>query len=143
MVSNQAAVLFHPPSFSATLHPAVKVAEMHHKALENRVLRRTKMILGLRISQPEVHASPLIVHTLDISSTGAKIGALREDIHSGSVILVQRGHNRAECSVMWSRRVGPKEIHIGVEFLKHNARFWNLDLDEGSDAGIWLCASAR
>jgi hypothetical protein len=142
VVSNQTAVLFHPTAFSATLHEAVEVAKMHHRALEKRVLRRTKMILGLRISQP-VDASPLMVHTLDISSSGAKIGAVREDVQAGSVIVIQRGHDRTECLVMWSRRVGPNEIQIGVEFLKHDTRFWRLDLDEGSGAGIWICASAR
>jgi hypothetical protein len=100
------------------------------------------MVLGLRISKHEIHSSQLLVHTLDISSTGAKIGAVREYIHSGSVLLIQRRHNRTYCRVIWSRRVGPGEIQMGVEFLKHNARFWQLDLDEGS-AGVWLSLSQR
>ena len=115
---------------------------MDNKALQKRVLRRTRMVLALRISQPEVHSSQLLVHTLDITSTGAKIGAVREYIHSGSVLLIQRGHNRAHCRVIWSRRVGPTEIQMGVEFLKHSARFWDLDLDEAS-AGVWLSSSQR
>ena len=100
------------------------------------------MVLGLRIFQPEVRASQLLVHTLDISSTGAKIGAVREYIHPGNVLFIQRGHNRAQCRVMWSRRVGPREIQMGVEFLKHGTRFWELDLDEGR-AGVWLSLSER
>lgn len=100
------------------------------------------MVLGLRIFQSEVHASQLLVHTLDISSSGAKIGAVREYIHAGTVLLVQRGHKRTQCRVIWSRRVGPKEIQMGVEFLKHGTRFWELDLDEGS-AGVWLSLSQR
>jgi hypothetical protein len=117
-------------------------SEMNSKALQKRVLRRTRMVLGLRIFQPDVQASQLLVHTLDISSSGAKIGAVREYIHSGSVLLIQRGHNRTQCRVIWSRQVGPKEIQMGVEFLKHGARFWELDLDEGS-AGVWLSLSQR
>jgi len=119
-----------------------RLAEMDNKALQKRVLRRTRMVLGLRISQPEVHSSRLFVHTLDITSTGAKIGAVREYIPSGSVLLIQRGHNRTHCRVIWSRRVGPREIQMGVEFLKHSARFWELDLDEAS-AGVWLSSSQR
>jgi hypothetical protein len=79
---------------------------------------------------------------LDISSTGAKIGAVREYIQPGSVLLLQHGHQRAQCRVIWSRRVGPAEIQIGVEFLKHGAPFWELDLDEGR-AGVWLSLSQR
>ena len=112
------------------------------KSLEKRVLRRTKMVVGLRISQTEENAGQLLVHTLDISSTGAKIGAVREYIQPGSVLLLQHGRNRAQCRVIWSRRVGPREIQMGVEFLKSGARFWELDLDEGR-AGVWLSLSQR
>ena len=112
------------------------------KSLEKRVLRRTKMVVGLRISQTEDNAGQLLVHTLDISSTGAKIGAVREYIQPGSVLLLQHGRNRAQCRVIWSRRVGPREIQMGVEFLKSGARFWELELDEGR-AGVWLSVSHR
>jgi hypothetical protein len=115
---------------------------MDNKALEKRVLRRTKMVVGLRIFLSDVHATHLLVHTLDLSSTGAKIGAVREYIHPGSVLVIQHGHNRAQCRVIWSRRVGPTEIQMGVEFLKSGARFWALDLDEGR-AGVWLSLSQR
>ena len=115
---------------------------MASKAMEKRVLRRTKMVVGLRISHPEHPASQLLLHTLDISSTGAKIGAVREYIQPGSVLLLQHGRNRARCRVIWSRRVGPTEIQIGVEFLKHAARFWELGLDEAR-AAVWLSASER
>jgi hypothetical protein len=117
-------------------------AEMDNKALEKRVLRRTKMVVGLRIHQPKLHANQLLVHTLDISSTGAKIGAVREYVGPGSVLLIQHGHNRAQCRVIWSHRVGPTEIQMGVEFLKNNPRFWHVDLDEGR-AGVWLSHSER
>jgi hypothetical protein len=115
---------------------------MDNKALEKRVLRRTKMVVGLRIYQPKLHANQLLVHTLDISSTGAKIGAVREYIQPGSVLLIQHGRNRAQCRVIWSRQVGSREIQIGVEFLKNDPRFWELELDEGR-AGVWLSLSER
>ena len=115
---------------------------MDNKSLEKRVLKRTKMVVGLRISQSENDSSQLLVHTLDISSTGAKIGSLREDIRPGSVLLLQHGRNRAQCCVIWSRRVGPSEVQMGVEFVKHSARFWELELDEGR-AAVWMSLSQR
>ena len=71
-----------------------------------------------------------------------KIGAVREYVRPGDVLLIQHGHNRAQCRVIWSRRVGPTEIQMGVEFLKNNPRFWHVDLDEGR-AGVWLSHSER
>lgn len=100
------------------------------------------MVLGLRLPKPQPQASDLIVHTLDISTSGAKIGALREWIEPGSTLTVQRRHTRGQCRVMWSRQVAPGEIQIGIEFLGHDAQFWGLDLDD-SCAGVWLSASER
>ena len=115
---------------------------MDIKALEKRILKRTKMVFGVRISQLQVQGCPLLVHTLDISSSGAKIGALRESIKLGSKLLMQHRQNRVQCCVMWTRQVAPREIQIGVEFLNQSARFWEADLDQGC-AGVWLSASER
>ena len=68
-----------------------RATEMDNKSLEKRVLKRTKMVVGLRISQSEDNTSQLLVHTLNISSTGAKIGALREYIRPGSVLFSNTG----------------------------------------------------
>ena len=115
---------------------------MNTKALDKRAVKRTKMVVGLRLHKLQLQAPDPFVHTLDISSSGAKIGALREWIEPGSVLIVQRRHTRAQCRVMWSRQVASGEVQIGIEFLGHDAQFWGLDLDDGC-AGIWLSASER
>jgi hypothetical protein len=56
--------------------------------------------------------------------------------------MAQEQTSCAQCRVTWSRRVGPTEIQMGVEFLKSGARFRELDLDEGR-AGVWLSLSER
>ena len=100
------------------------------------------MVVGLKILKPQPPSADLLVHTLDISASGAKIGALREWIEPGSVILIQRRHTRAQCRVTWSRRIGTQEIQIGVEFVKWDENFWGLDLDD-SCIGVWISQSAR
>ena len=115
---------------------------MNTKALDNRTVRRTRMVVGLRLPKSQPQAPDLIVHTLDISSSGAKIGALREWIEPGSVLLVQRRHARTHCRVIWSCQVARGEIRIGIEFLDRNHQFWGLDLDEDC-AGVWLSSSHR
>jgi hypothetical protein len=115
---------------------------MNTKALDKRTVNRTKMVLGLRVRQSQPQAPDLLVHTLDINSSGAKIGALREWIEPDSLLVIHRGHTRARCRVVWSRQVGPTEVQIGIEFRKRDARFWGLDLDEDC-AGVWLAKSER
>jgi len=100
------------------------------------------MVVGLRVPQGRPHTGDLLVHTLDISSSGAKIGALRDSMQPGSLLLIQRRHTRAQCCVMWSRKVAPGEIQIGIKFLGRDSDFWGLDLDDGS-VGVWSSESER
>ena len=115
---------------------------MDTKTLDKRRVRRTKMVVGLKIPQLQSQAPDLLVHTLDISSSGAKIGAVRQWIQPGSILAIQRNLNRSQCRVMWSRQIGPREIQIGIEFLGRDTQIWGLDLDEDC-AGVWLSRSER
>jgi len=117
---------------------------MDGKILEKRTVRRTKMVVALKVlkSQPEGQDQQFIAHTLDISSVGARIGAVRELIQPGSLVTIQRKQTRAQCRVMWSRTIAPGEIQIGIEFLGCEAQIWELDLDEDR-AGIWASKSER
>lgn len=100
------------------------------------------MVVGLRVPQRRSDVADLLVHTLDISYFGAKLGALRECVQPGSVITVQRRHTRAQCRVMWSRRVAPGEIQIGIEFMGRDTHFWGLDLEEDC-VGVWSSEAER
>ena len=122
-VSNHTPVLFRPPFLSASLQTSwagTAATGMLNKtdtrALDKRNIKRTKMVVGLRVSQQRSHDADLLVHTLDISSSGAKIGALRELMQPGSTLIVQRRQTRARCLIMWSRKVAPGEIQIGVKY---------------------------
>ena len=117
------------------------------KALDNRSAKRTKMVVGLRVPQepsPQEpsHSAGLLVHTLDISPSGARIGALREGMKPGSALILQRKHTRARCRVMWSRNIAPGEIQIGIKFVGRDSCFWGLELDDDS-VGVWSSDAAR
>lgn len=110
--------------------------KLDSRALDKRGVKRTKMVVGLRVPQQRSDAADLVVHTLDISYSGAKLGALRDVVQPGSVLTVQRKHTRAQCRVMWSRKIAPGEIQIGIEFLDRETDFWGLDLEEDC-VGVW------
>jgi len=100
------------------------------------------MVLGLKLPQQPSHAADLLVHTVDITDSGAKIGALREGMQPGCILIVQHKHNRARCRVMWSRKLAPGEVQIGIKFLDRVSRFWGLDLDDDC-VGVWFSESQR
>ena len=115
---------------------------MDTRALDKRNTRRKKMVLGLRVPQQPFQSAELLAHTLDISPSGARIGAMRECLQPGSVLTIQRRHTRARCQVMWSRMMAPREIQIGIKFLGRDPDFWGLDLEDDC-VGIWFRESER
>ena len=129
-----------------TFGPVAATFEIRSKVdtrrLDKRSVRRIKMVVGLRVQQPQLQAPDLLVHTLNISSSGAKIGAVREWIQPGSVLVVQHKRKRAQCRVKWTRAIASREIQIGIEFLAPFPQIWGLDLDEDC-AGVWLSRSER
>lgn len=80
------------------------------------------------------------VHTLNLSSTGAKLGAFRHNVKRGDVLTMQRQHKRAKCKVVWTREVGPQEIQVGIEFLQAEEGFWGVPLEESRN-GICVVTS--
>jgi PilZ domain-containing protein len=114
------------------------------KILEKRTTKRTKMVATLKVSNAEQPgAAPnQLAHTLDISSSGARIGAMREEIQAGTILVVQHKQARANCRVIWTRRMGAGEFQIGIEFIGRTPQFWGIDLDD-ERVGVWLTGSAR
>ena len=100
--------------------------------VEKRARNRSKMVIGVRLSSKDKEKKSdiagTLVHTLDISPTGARLAGLREHIEPGTIVTLQRQHKRAKCKVAWCREVAPREIQIGVQFVEAEPGFWGVDL---------------
>jgi hypothetical protein len=115
---------------------------MQKKALDRRLGDRTRMVLGIKLPKEQPERPEMLAHTLDVSSWGARIGALHQWMEPGIVLVIQRKHSRVRCRVTWSRQVGPGEVQIGIEFLDRAPEFWGVDLEDNR-AGVWLPDSER
>jgi hypothetical protein len=102
---------------------------MDFHRLENRSLKRARMVVGVKISDSDTDASsgPL-VHTLDLCGSGAKLGGFREEMVVGKILVLHRKHKKAPCKIVWTRVVGPGELQIGIQLLEEDQNFWGLDL---------------
>ncbi len=92
---------------------------------------RTKMVLPLRFWPGDgsgESAGPQLAHTLDISPIGGRLGGLRNPLQSGQTILLQRGKNRTQFRVIWSRQLGPGEVQAGVEAVSLEENVWGVEL---------------
>jgi hypothetical protein len=57
-----------------------------------------------------------LVHTLDVSRTGVRLGAVRRRLEVGSVIVLQYRQHKAEFRVVWTKPLGSgPEQQVGLE----------------------------
>jgi PilZ domain len=95
--------------------------------LENRKSPRRKMVLPVKIS---LDKETVLAHTLDISHTGARLGALRTELKPGTVVSLRRGSKKADFRVTWVRQLAPNELQVGVECLESQDNFWGVNLSD-------------
>src|SRR5713226_887210 len=95
--------------------------------LEKRKLQRRKMVLPVKVS---IDRATCLVHTVDITHTGVKLGALRTELQPGMIVSLQRGAQKAKFRIAWIRQIAPKELQAGVESLEPTDNFWGVDLSD-------------
>lgn len=89
------------------------------------------MVLPVKISVDKVTH---LAHTVDITTTGARLGALRTQLQPGMIVILQRGSTKAKFRVQWVRQIGPNEVQAGVESLEPQNNFWGVNLSEEGEA---------
>jgi TonB family protein len=95
---------------------------------------RTKMVLPLRVwpaDESGQNVEPQLAHTVDISPIGGRLGGLRNPLPTGQTIMLQRGKNKAEFRVIWTKQLGPGEIQAGVESVAFEEKLWGIELPDG------------
>ena len=101
------------------------------RMLNKRKSSRRRMVLPVKVSVDQVTH---LAHTVDITSTGARLGALRTQLQLGAIISLQRGAKKAEFRVQWIRELGPNELQAGIESLKTENNFWGVNLSDELEA---------
>lgn len=100
--------------------------------MENRKASRSKLVLPVKVL---VGNDSEWAHTLDVSSSGARLGALRTKLRPGAIITLRRGPRQAKFRVQWVRQVAPTELQAGVEAVDRKDDFWGVNLaDREQDA---------
>ena len=98
--------------------------------LDKRKAPRKKMVLPVRVLIDQVTH---LAHTVDISESGARLGALRMQLQPGTIISLQRGPQRAKFQIAWVRQLTPTELQAGIESLQPQNSFWGVDLSPRSE----------
>jgi hypothetical protein len=89
------------------------------------------MVLPVKISVGKVTG---LAHTIDITPSGARLGALRTQLQPGTTISLQRGPKKAQFRIEWIKQLAPNELQAGIEALEPQNNFWGVNLAYGLDA---------
>jgi len=84
---------------------------------------RVKAVLPVRVAgnDPSGKSYSELVHTLDISEAGARLGAVHQLLKIGTLLTLQYKQHRGTFRVVWTEQLsGSREHQVGLQAL--NAR---------------------
>ena len=93
---------------------------------------RVKAVLPVRVSGNDGsgHSYTDLAHTLDITETGVRLGAVQRDLEVGTQLTVQYKQHRAEFRVVWTAPLpNLKERQVGLEATVQRD-MWGLGADQ-------------
>jgi hypothetical protein len=127
--------------------PQMRLAAGRKKASSNRTLgarvgkgigqrrhKRIKVVLPVRISGKDASNNSVneLVHTLDITPNGARLGAIHHQLQTGDKLTLQYRQRRIQFRVVWVKPLlGTSEYQVGLEGLNSSGDNWGLELPDG------------
>lgn len=104
------------------------------KDIGQRRQKRIKVVLPVRISGKDASNNPVneLVHTLDITPNGARLGAIHNVLRTGDKLTLQYRQRRIQFRVVWVKPLaGTSEYQVGLEGLSSAGENWGLELPDG------------
>jgi hypothetical protein len=99
--------------------------------MNKRRHKRIKMVLPVKISAKDGSDGQFdeLAHTLDITNSGARLGAIRHPFKPGDKLLLQYRQRKIQFRVVWVKLLeGTTEYQVGVEAVNHGGETWGLEL---------------
>lgn len=97
--------------------------------------KRIKMVLPVRLWARDAANKPVqeLAHTLDITQTGARLGAIRHELKKGDKLTLQYHQRKISFRIVWVTQLeGTKEYQIGIEAVGGNGETWGLELNDAA-----------
>ena len=94
---------------------------------------RTKAVLPVRVKGNDSagNAFEELVHTLDVTPEGARLGSVRHELHLQDEITVFYRQRKIQFRVVWTKKMkGTSEFQVGLQAVSHDNEAWGLSLPE-------------
>lgn len=97
---------------------------------------RTKAVIPVKVKGRDSSGKDFeeVAHTLDITSTGARLGSIRRELNLLDEVTVFYRQRKLQFRVMWKKKLqGTSEFQIGLKALSHDRETWGLSFSDKSE----------
>jgi hypothetical protein len=100
---------------------------------KKRRQERVKAVLPVRVRGKDVEGESFeqFAHTLDVTLSGVRLGAVRRELHTLDPLTIFYRQRRMEFRVIWTRRMsGTNEYQVGLQATTHDREAWWLSFSD-------------
>lgn len=98
---------------------------------------RTKAVIPVRIKGKDSAGKAFdeLVHTLDVTAAGARLGSVRRELNLQEEITVFYRQRKMTFRVVWTKKMkGTSEFQVGLQAVTQDREAWGLALPEQQKA---------
>ena len=106
---------------------------MHSSAEKKPRTSRTKAVLPVRVKGKDSSGEAFeeLAHTLDVTSTGARLGSVRHELAPQDEVTVFFRQRKLQFRVVWTKKMkGTSEFQVGLQALTEEKEAWGLTFAE-------------
>jgi|ERR1700730_3352999 hypothetical protein len=100
---------------------------------EQRRGARTKAVLPVRVKGKDSAGEAFedLVHTLDVTRDGVRLGSVRHQLNVFDEITVFYRQRKIRFRVVWTKKLeGTSEFQVGLEAVTQDSEAWGLNLPD-------------
>jgi hypothetical protein len=91
---------------------------------------RTKAVLPVRLSGKDSTGKAFdeLVHTLDVTRDGVRLGSVRHQLNVSDEVIVFYRQRRIQFRVVWTKKLaGTSEFQVGLRAVTQDGEAWGLN----------------
>lgn len=92
---------------------------------------RTKAVLPVRLKGKDSTGKAFdeLVHTLDVTASGARLGSVRRELNVDDEITIFYRQRKMQFRVVWTKKMkGTSEFQVGLRALTQDREAWGMAL---------------
>jgi hypothetical protein len=91
---------------------------------------RIQAVLPVRVRGTDASGVPfeVLAHTLDLTPTGARLGAVHHELKALDTLTILFHRRRMEFTVVWTKLLGKNEYQVGLQAFSQEKEPWGMNL---------------